>query len=97
MTCGMRNMTRKRGVRCTSLLPGEAEAKQNDMRVALVTRLDRRRCLESGIHAALSQSWVLEGKSENRISENQWLASVNFPVFGSLRQSRNAYILLNPP
>ena len=36
---------------------------------------------------ALSQSWVLEVKSENRISENQWLASFNFPVFGSLRQS----------
>jgi len=29
----------------------------------------------------------LEGKSKNRISENQWLASFNFPVFGSLRQS----------
>src|SRR5215471_13628765 len=37
---------------------------------------------------ALSQSWVLEVKSENRISENQWLASFNFPVFGSLRQNR---------
>src|SRR5215475_6293067 len=40
-----------------------------------------------GSKLALSQSWVLEVKSENRISENQWLASFNFPVFGSLRQS----------
>src|SRR4051794_6267274 len=39
------------------------------------------------IFVALSQSWVLEVKSENQIPENQWLASFNFPVFGSLRQS----------
>src|SRR6516165_1538684 len=37
--------------------------------------------------AALSQSWLLEAKSENRLSENQPLASLNFPVFGDLRQS----------
>src|SRR5215467_11511426 len=36
---------------------------------------------------ALLQSWVLEVKSKNLILENQWLASFNFPVFGSLRQS----------
>src|SRR5215831_7565018 len=36
---------------------------------------------------ALSQSWLLEAKSENRLSENQLLASLNFPVFGDLRQS----------
>jgi hypothetical protein len=36
---------------------------------------------------ALSQSWALAVKSENRVSENQWLASFNFPVFGSLRQN----------
>jgi len=29
----------------------------------------------------------LEAKSENRLSENQSLASLNFPVFGDLRQS----------
>src|SRR5262252_2349933 len=40
---------------------------------------------------ALSQSWVLEVQSENRISENQWLASFNFPVFGSLRQSPRSW------
>ena len=44
-----------------------------------------------GPMSALSQSWVLEGKSKSGVSENQWLASFNFPVFGSLRQSpRNA-------
>src|SRR5262244_1927594 len=37
---------------------------------------------------ALSQSWLLEAKSANRLSENQLLASLNFPVFGDLRQSR---------
>jgi hypothetical protein len=36
---------------------------------------------------ALSQSWLLEAKSESRLSENQLLASLNFPVFGNLRQS----------
>ena len=36
---------------------------------------------------ALSQSWLLEAKSENRLLENQSLASLNFPVFGDLRQS----------
>src|SRR5262249_6627586 len=34
---------------------------------------------------ALSQSCLFEAKSENRISENQWLARLNFPVFGNLR------------
>ena len=29
----------------------------------------------------------MEAKSENRLSENQPLASLNFPVFGDLRQS----------
>src|SRR5262249_46513029 len=43
--------------------------------------------LTSWVGPYMSQSWVLEVKSENRISENQWLASFNFPVFGSLRQS----------
>ena len=38
---------------------------------------------------ALSQSWLSEAKSENRLSENQPLASLNFPVFGDLRQSRH--------
>src|SRR5262249_5069228 len=33
------------------------------------------------------QSWLLEEKSENRLSENQLLASLNCPVFGDLRQS----------
>jgi hypothetical protein len=32
----------------------------------------------------------LEAKSENRLSENQSLASLNFPVFGDLRQSYHA-------
>jgi hypothetical protein len=36
---------------------------------------------------ALSQSCLFEAESENRISENQWLARLNFPVFGNLRQS----------
>src|SRR5215472_3249397 len=39
---------------------------------------------------ALSQSWLLEAKSENRLSENQPLTSLNFPVFGDLRQSCHA-------
>jgi hypothetical protein len=33
---------------------------------------------------ALSQSWLLEAKFNNRLSENQLLASLNFPVFGDL-------------
>src|SRR5262249_23090384 len=43
----------------------------------------------SGQFLALSQSCLFEAKSENRISENQWLARLNFPVFGNLRQSQN--------
>jgi hypothetical protein len=41
-----------------------------------------------GNKKALSQSWLLEAKSKNRVSEIQGLASLNFPVFGDLRQSR---------
>src|SRR5262249_23007313 len=39
------------------------------------------------VHSALSQSCLFEAKSANRISENQWFARLNFPVFGNLRQS----------
>ena len=42
----------------------------------------------TGLYPALSQSCLFEAKSENRISENQWFARLNFPVFGNLRQSR---------
>ena len=38
--------------------------------------------------AALSQSCLLEAKSENGVLKNQPLAQINFPVFGDLRQSR---------
>ena len=40
-----------------------------------------------GRQAALSQNCLFEAKLENRVSENQWFASPNFPVFGNLRQS----------
>jgi hypothetical protein len=36
---------------------------------------------------ALSQSCLLEAKSENGVLKNQPLAQINFPVFGDLRQS----------
>ena len=40
---------------------------------------------------ALSQSCLLEAETENEISENQWLGSLNFPVFGDLRQSLHTH------
>jgi hypothetical protein len=40
-----------------------------------------------GAQEALSQNCLFEAKSENRVLENQGLASPNFPVFGNLRQS----------
>ena len=49
----------------------------------------------SGAARALSQSWVSEVKSENRVSQNQELTRLNFPVFGRLRQSRNGGIVYN--
>jgi hypothetical protein len=42
---------------------------------------------------ALSQNCLFEAKSENRVLENQGLASPNFPVFGNLRQSRRPGLL----
>jgi 3-hydroxyisobutyrate dehydrogenase len=39
------------------------------------------------LQRALSQNCLFEAKSENRVLENQGLASPNFPVFGNLRQS----------
>ena len=36
---------------------------------------------------ALSHNGLFEVKSENYVSENQWRARLNFPVFGHLRQS----------
>ena len=44
-------------------------------------------CVTGAARRALSQSCLSEAKSENGVSENQWLASFNFPVFGDLRQS----------
>jgi len=38
----------------------------------------------------LSQSCLFEAKSENRLSENQWVVRLNFPVFGNLRQNSHA-------
>ena len=49
---------------------------------------------KSGVYLrALSQSCLFEAESENRISENQWLARLNFPVFGNLRQSHRDSLL----
>src|SRR5438105_57959 len=47
-----------------------------------------RKTSQSSKVRALSQSCLFEAKPENRISENQELARLNFPVFGNLRQSR---------
>ena len=44
--------------------------------------------LTRGIFWALSQSCLLEAKSENGVLKNQQLVRINFPVFGDLRQSR---------
>src|SRR5262249_54674535 len=56
----------------------------------------RNRSPESGRRGAqiwaLSQNCLFEAKSENRVLENQELASPNFPVFGNLRQSRNSIL-----
>jgi hypothetical protein len=41
---------------------------------------------------ALSQSGLLEAKSENGVLKNQPLAQVNFPVFGDVRQSRKSRV-----
>jgi hypothetical protein len=43
-----------------------------------------------GFLAVLSQSSIFEAKCENRVSKNQWLASLNFPVFDNLRQNSHA-------
>src|SRR5262249_45341488 len=38
-------------------------------------------------HESAVANYLFEAKSHNRISENQWLASLNFSVSGHLRQS----------
>ena len=49
-----------------------------------------RHWLSSAKNMALSQSCLLEAKSENAGLKNQQLARINFPVFGDLRQSCHA-------
>jgi hypothetical protein len=36
---------------------------------------------------ALSHMGIFEAKFENLFLENQWLAHLNFPVFGNVRQN----------
>jgi hypothetical protein len=45
-------------------------------------------CGHGDRHRALSQSGLFEVKVENRILDNQCFASLNFSVFGHVRQSR---------
>ena len=73
------------------LPPWVVEQSEPDFRC--IRDLYEEKCLV-GLHVALSQSCLCEAKSEHRISDNQWLARLNFPVFGNLRQSRLGYILL---
>ena|SRR5262245_5589285 len=51
-----------------------------------------RQVMEPALTAALSQSWVLEVESDNRIMENRRFASFNFPVFGSWPSENEAAI-----
>ena len=53
---------------------------QSEPDFSLIRDLYEEKCLV-GLHVALSQSCLCEAKSEHRISDNQWLARLNFPVF----------------
>ena len=41
-----------------------------------------------GAEGVLSQNCIFEARLENPMSKNQWFASLNFPVFGNLRQNQ---------
>jgi hypothetical protein len=51
-------------------------------------KLSFRDLAEMMAERAVVQSCLFEAKSYNRVLNNQWLASLNFPVLGNLHQSR---------
>jgi hypothetical protein len=50
-------------------------------------KLSFRDLAEMMAERAVVQSCLFEAKSYNRVLNNQWLASLNFPVLGNLHQS----------
>src|SRR5262249_3883116 len=65
-------------------------AMENSQPVRNVPQGNRSCPYPTGIWAVLPQSCIFEAKCENRVSKNQWLASLNFPVFGNLRRNSHA-------